>query len=580
MLRINLSPKAPRHLIITCKKEEAPEVGILLYRQVLHPVGVSMAPPHYSTIPGNEVARFHIAKRHLERLRLTFPQATISHTLNERLNILARREYEELEVPEVKVPGLRKGIELLGHQKIAVERIVGDVCDKGVEHFFLDDEMGLGKTLMALSVLQCLDPATAYPCIAVVPNGIKYEAWADDAKKFFKDLDLVVIDTEQQNMAQRMALVEEQHAITVVNPESLWRITNIKDHQWAMCVVDEYHRFNNPRTRQTEGMLALPFDRGIFMSGTPIMNGKPEERWTMMHKAWPDKYPSYYGFTEMHTVKARRGGTVLAYRGLDALRRQIDPVELRRRKDHVLRDLPEKIFQRRTVRMNAEQRRIYDQILDNMLLELIDPDTGDTVKKPIISVLAQITRLKQASFSPELFGGSQHSAKLDDLKEVVRQLNGNGEKAIIFSQWSRATRIMQRELAEYSPAYVTGSIPKSQRREEIRRFQQDDDCQLFIGTIGSCREGITLTAASYVLFTDKGWTPAAHDQAADRAHRIGQKRTVNVVELFCEDSIEGDIEDMIQGKRNVANALVERDGGVRRKSFDLDDIRKLLEASR
>lgn len=580
MIKVNLSKSTPKHLVISCTREEAYEVRLLLYQQVLRPVGAGVPTIYFSKIPEQNIARFRLAQRHLEAIRLTFPMANISHRLNEQLNKIARKQYEELAIPDIKVPGLRKNVELLGHQKIAVDRIVGDYTDKGVDHFFLNDEMGLGKTAVALSVIQSLHPDTVYPCLCIVPNGIKYEAWLSDATKFFKGLDIAIIDTEKQSLAQRMNLIDEEHDITIVNPESLWRIDSFKLKEWAFCVVDEYHRYNNPTTRQTEGFLEINFVRGLFMSGTPIMNGRPEERWTMLHKAWPDKYPSYWAFKEEHTIKAHKGGKVIAYRNLGQLRAQVDPVELRRRKDHVLRDLPQKIYQRVTIKMSAEQRRIYDEILDNMLLELIDQDTGDTVKKPIISILAQITRLKQAAFSPELFGGSQHSAKLVELQDQVRALNENGEKAIIFSQWSRATNIIRRELEKYNPAYVTGKIKKVDRRAEIHRFQTDDDCQLFIGTMGACREGITLTAASYVIFTDKGWNPGAHDQAADRAHRIGQRRTVNVIDLFAQDTIEGPIEDLINGKRNVFNALIEKDGGVRRRSFDLEDIRKILEDHR
>lgn len=598
--------RKPRQLVLTCTCAESYDVQALLYQQVLRPNGLPVCVPRRNQ--QRDVARFRMRSSLLSQVQMTFPYAHTSPGLHSRLMKAARREYEDIEVPDITVPGLATDAlingELMGHQKIAIKEITdwlsGEVEDTytltHVPHsgyagptsdsYFLNDEMGLGKTLVALSVRRLLarqlraDPDYVFRTLIVVPNNIKYTSWMQDIDKFFPSLDYGIIDSDEQTMAQRVWLIEnEDLQVVIVNWESLWRIPQIQDIEWDFLIADEYHRAKNSTARQSLAFQALQFQKGLFMSGTGILNGRPEELWTVLNRAWPQKFPDINYFTSEHVVK-QRGRKVTAYKNLDKLQKMLRTSETRRRKDQVMRDLPEKIYNRILVPMGPDQRRIYDRILDEMTLERIDPDTGTVHITPVVNVLSQLTRLKQACFSPELFEGRPRSSKVDEVKRIVAEMSDQGEKVIIFSQWARATRILKRELAEYNPAYVDGDVKVSKRADEVNQFQNDPECKVFIGTIASCKEGITLTAGSYVIFTDKGWTPAENEQAAARAHRIGQARTVHVLEIFTQDSIEAEIEDLLQRKQNVFNNLMERDGGQRNMRIESTDVRDIIRRAR
>ncbi len=258
---------------------------------------------------------------------------------------------------------------------------------------------------------------------------------------------------------------------------------------------------------------------------------------------------------------------------------------IRRRKDQVLKDLPEVIYKPVLVALSKEERKVYDQIEEEMLMEMDD----GTIEN-IGDARVQILRLKQACFSPELFGGTGKSSKVEELKTIIRELVASGEKAIVFSQWERACVILKRELEEeFGIAYVTGKVKNKDRMEEIRKFNEDDDCHIYIGTIGANREAINLGVATYVIFTDEGWTPAGHDQAIGRSAAGGLRgahakegTVVTVITMRAEDSYEQYIEGMLNKKKAIVARTVERDTGKSEKieRVTINDIRSALSRSR
>lgn len=392
----------------------------------------------------------------------------------------------------------------------------------------------------------------------------------------------------------------------IANPEVHWRIGQYLDvlgfdytereaHDWAYCIRggrQAYVNFLNwckPAKHKKMEWMVLGTDDPTApkMYSQGHGGGNVVQGWEKVVRIEPDGEDDVYslttttgnyvawGYASKNCIF--NGYKVIGYRNLGELKDFFMARSIRRRKSQILADLPEKVYSARYVTLTNEQRKLYNEIRDEMILWL-----DDGTHKTVNSVLARTTRLKQACFSPELYQGSPVSAKLDELKEIVEELTASGEKALIFSQWSKATRILQRELAQYNPAYVDGSIPLSKRTAEQDRFNDDEECQLYIGTIGANRESITLSAATYVIFTDKGWTPAENEQALSRSAAGGLRGLeagvdkVHIIELQALDTLEERIEALLEKKRRLNNLLVERDGGDRMDRMTIQSIRDIL----
>lgn len=596
-----------RHIVLVCDAVEAEEIHMIIYNDVLE----REVYPRRERMRSGTV-RYRFAMKYLDPLMMTFPYAEFSPALDSRLSARAAEELQAMPVPDLDLDGFTG--ELRDYQKIAVGRMIGK------KRFGLHDDLGLGKGVMALAAIV---GGQRFPALAIVPNGPKFN-WLREGERF-TDATISVVDG---TAAQRRAAIQTEADITIVNTEalrvkswtddevcqdthcSMWQDESVPQErrmhnhtwyefknpglffeddsqsvvrdidlpdmdwlEWNVAVVDEYHRFKNPLAQQTIGLHMIHSTRKWAMSGTPVLNGRPEEYWSILHWLWPKKFPSFYQFEKEHCVK--KGSRVIAYRGLTELRDFLNVRTLRRRKDQVLSDLPEVVYVDDYIDLTPEQRRLYNEILERMRIWINEEP------RRLVNVLSQITRLKQACFSPELYEGSAHSAKLDRLKELVRELTREGHKAIVFSQWSKATRIIERELSEYNPAYIDGTVPARDRMAEVDKFNNDETCQLFIGTIGACREGFTLSAATYVIFTDEGWVPAEMMQAAGRSAAGGLRGegvggSVHIITLRANETIEDDIQVLLRRKQQMNNRLTERDSGARVERIEMDDIRTLL----
>lgn len=475
-----------------------------------------------------------------------------------------------------------ESVECVGRKKCRCIRV--DAADR---LYVTDHYIVTHNTYSAYAALCLLE---AFPALVVCPNNAKW-VWQRVGEEV-TELDIQVVEGTP---AQRAEQIEREADVTIINFEGLRAVKMpdpedkrrklvipksnpaLFDYEYAMLITDEYHRVKNPGAQQTVGYLELEAERQLHMSGTPILN-RPDEIWPTLHRIDPARFNSFYMFEK--AIVMRDGGKIVGYepRAMSDLRSYIAEKSLRRRKDQVINDLPHVVYSTRPVELTTEQRRLYNQIRDNFIIE-----TEDQQQKRV-HYRSQIMREKQACFSPELYGGSTTSAKIDELKVVVKELVDNGEKAIIFSQWAKATRIIERELADYNPAYVDGSVKGSKRMAQVDKFNEDEDCHLYIGTIGANKESITLDAATYVIFTDKDWNPKNNEQAAARSaagglRGVGVEGTVNIIELIARDTIEEKIEEMLAHKIAVFNSLIEADGGAEPVRITLEDYRNLFEES-
>ena len=223
---------------------------------------------------------------------------------------------------------------------------------------------------------------------------------------------------------------------------------------------------------------------------------------------------------------------------------------LRRKKQEVL-DLPDKIYQTEYVEMTAKQKLIYNEVKAEIKSNI---DKIKIANNP----LTELIRLRQATgFTGILSSDIQESAKLDRMEEMVEEFVENGQKVIIFSNWTQITDPVVKRLRKYNPAIITGQIKDEDKKAQERKFMQDDSCKVIIGTIGAMGTGLTLTAATAEIFLDSPWNRANKEQAEDRAHRIGTKSNVTIVTIVCKDTIDERIEELVYKKGMMADMLVD-----------------------
>lgn len=582
-MKLTLSrPRDPRgkHIVLVCTKEESWVAHSVINEEILQGNAYPV-----KERKGDEIL-FRFNLRFLDRLSLAFPMAELSEGIHRGLKRIEVERLAAMPVPTCSWPGLENG-ELHDYQKVAAKKIVDADID------FLNDEMGLGKTITVLAAVRKLQ---AFPALVVCPNSAKLTSWKDDIEKFFPGVSYAIVDG---TASQRAEAIAKRADITVVNFEGIrakpihedpenphsaiidYTHTNpgLFAEPYEFCVIDEHHRVKTPNAQVTYGFFQLLATQWLQMSGTPILN-RPEEIWTALNKIYPETFPSYDGFVATIGISAPGSDRIVAYRpdAMAELRDFLASVSLRRRREQVLDDLPQVVHVPRVVKQSREERKLYEQIRDELLLELEDGSI-----KEIFGILPQITRLKQAAFSPELYGGSKKSSKIVELKEIVAELVASGEKAIIFSQWSKATRIIERELVDYNPAYVTGEVKTKDRPAQIRKFVNDPSCHLYIGTTAANREAINLGVATYVIFTDDGWTPAEKDQAIGRSAAGGLRGAhlnadtkVHVITLQAEDTIEQRIDLILNKKRALFDRMIERDGGKKIQKISVTDIKLIL----
>lgn len=444
--------------------------------------------------------------------------------------------------------------------------------------FHLGDEQGLGKTKQAIDIAVSRRHQFKHCLIVCGVNSVKLN-WYHEIQTHSNEKARLIgmrwnarrqewVEADNPNRARLEDLNSDlKEFFLIINIEAL-RNAEIADKLAKMCkdgtigmvVVDEIHKAKNPSASQTKGLLKLQSYYRLSLSGTPLMNS-PLDLYTVLKWLGVEQH-SFTSFKRRYCVFGGYGGyEIIGYRNLDELRKRLESVQLRRLKKDVL-NLPPKIRKIEYVEMGPAQRRIYHEILRA---------TRENIDKIKLSPnpLAQLIRLRQATGAPELLSSSvTESAKMDRLEELVEELAESGQKAIVFSNWEEMTAIARRRLARFNPAYVTGQVDNATRFNEINRFQNDPDCKVIIGTIGALGTGVTLTAAQTVIFLDKPWNMANTEQAEDRAHRIGTTGTVNIITLVCAGTIDERIEEIIQMKADLADALVDGDAVKLNKLVD------------
>ena len=432
------------------------------------------------------------------------------------------------------------------------------------DRFLLGDEQGLGKTKQVIDIAVAKKLIRGYKhCLIICGvNGLKWN-WKSEISTH-SDEKAHILGAKINSKGKEVVGSSKDKLADLNNlPDSYFIITNIESlrdtdilnkikeltqtGQIEMVVIDEIHKCKNPASQQGKAILQIKAETKIAMTGTPLMNS-PLDLFIVLKWLEFEKH-SFYQFKKHYCVMGGYGGyEVVGYRNLGELQSNLESLMLRRLKKDAL-DLPDKLYSIEYVEMSAKQTKIYNEIKQEIKQQI---DKIKISNNP----LAQLIRLRQATgFTGILSSQIKESAKLDRLEEIVEELVDNGEKAIIFSNWTEMTNITYERLKRFNPAIITGET--KDRKEQQEKFMTDPDCKIIIGTIGAMGTGLTLTAASTVIFLDSPWNRANKEQAEDRAHRIGTKSNINIITLVCKDTIDERIEELINKKGVMADALVD-----------------------
>jgi hypothetical protein len=432
----------------------------------------------------------------------------------------------------------------------------------------LADDMGLGKTLQTLALL--LAQAKHGPSLVVAPTSV-CRNWLDEARRFAPGLRVQILGT-----GDRAQVVRELQPLDVlvcsygILQQELELLS--KKH-FRVVVLDEAQAIKDAATQRSRAAAQLVADMRIGLSGTPIEN-HIGELWSIMNFLNPGLLGTAKQFEERFAKPIARDADPAA---AQLLKRLIRPFILRRRKNDVLDDLPEKTVITLRIEPSEAERALYAALKQDALSRF---EQASQTSQARIQILAEISKLRRAACHPKLVTKQDDipSSKLLAFEELLTELRENGHRTLVFSQFvDHLTLVRQRlDQLQVSYQYLDGSTPSAQRARAVADFQAGEG-DAFLISLKAGGSGLNLTAADYVVHLDPWWNPAVEEQASDRAHRIGQTRPVTIYRLVMQDSIEERILALHANKRELADDLLE--GTSRASALSLEDLLNLLRDS-
>ncbi|WP_217914009.1 DEAD/DEAH box helicase [Miltoncostaea marina] len=398
----------------------------------------------------------------------------------------------------------------------------------------LADDMGLGKTVQAATAMARLAAAGELNrALIVAPRGLLTQ-WRAALEEWAPGLSVIRVDGGADERAWRWRAAKN---VFLTGYEVARNDAGVlRRRPWDLVVLDEAQRIKNPDAATSAALKRIPRLRAWALTGTPLEN-RVEDLASILEFVAPN----------------RDGGAVQPLRPGSGLWGRQAEVQLRRRKEDVLGDLPPKTVVTVELRLGREQRRAYEALegAARSRLRALGEDAS------VMNVLEAITRLKQVcNYCPD----TGRSAKQDDLLERMDEIAAAGNRALVFSQWTNerfgAARIAV-GLARFRPLVYSGALSAEERDGVVRRFSEDPERRALVLSLRAGGQGLNLQQASYVVHFDRWWNPAVEDQATDRSHRAGQRYPVTVYEYVCGGTIEERIQQILDDKRALFRSLVD-----------------------
>ena len=438
----------------------------------------------------------------------------------------------------------------------------------------LADDMGLGKTLQMIAVLLAakLEGKTGTSLI-VTPASLVFN-WGEEFKKFAPELKVTLAAGTQAERQKR--LEESVHSDVLITSYDLLKrdAALYEGREFLYQVLDEAQYIKNHTTAAAKAVKVIKSRFRFALTGTPIEN-RLSELWSIFDYLMPGFLYGYDTFRREFEIPVVKNNDQEA---MERLQRMVGPFILRRLKQDVLRDLPEKTEEVRYVQMTGKQRKLYDGQAIH-LRSLLDHQSEEEFNNSRFQVLTELTRLRQICCDPALcfedYG--DETAKTDACMELVQSAVDGGHRLLVFSQFTSMLDILSSRLdGEHVEHFmITGATPKEKRLQLVNAFN-GGAVPVFLISLKAGGVGLNLTGADMVVHYDPWWNLAAQNQATDRAHRIGQQKNVTVYKLITKDSIEEKVLELQETKRELADRIIGQ-GTEQAAPMTREDMLRLLE---
>lgn len=438
----------------------------------------------------------------------------------------------------------------------------------------LADDMGLGKTVQALSYLEYYRRTEgSLRALVVCPTTLIYN-WENEIRKFTPSLRYRIhhgpLRTRKKEELENVEVV----ITTYGTLRSDIKVLSALPLDYA--ILDESQAIKNPSSKVTKSAILLQAKHRLCMSGTPLQNNTFDV-YAQMNFLNPGMLGTMEFFRQEFAIPIDKLGEPDRK---EHLRKLLYPFILRRTKEQVAKDLPEKQEMVLFCEMEDEQRSIYDAYRNDYRNQILGSIEAQGIQRSQLTILQGLMKLRQICDSPAILNEQEkfpnHSIKLDELARELKE-DMSDHKALVFSQFLGMLALIREKLEELEIPYVyfDGSTSAPDREKAIQRFQQDDTVRVFLISLKAGGVGLNLTAADYVYIMDPWWNPAVEQQAIDRTHRIGQTKNIFAYRMICKDTIEDKILQLQDRKRALAKDIISDDTGFV-KSLTREDVEYLF----
>ncbi|GAA0368894.1 DEAD/DEAH box helicase [Alkalibacterium iburiense] len=440
---------------------------------------------------------------------------------------------------------------------------------KSLDHFgfggVLADDMGLGKTIQTITFLLSKYEEQGGQYLIVCPSSVVFN-WQYEWKKFAPGIETIVISgNKEEREAKKQQAIDENIPIWITSYPLVQRDSDLyEDQSFKTIVLDESQNVKNSSAKTTQAVKRLKSDTKIALSGTPIENHLGE-LWSLFSIVQPGLFKNRKAFQSMKQER---------------IAVKIKPFVLRRLKRDVLQDLPEKTETTEYIDLSEEQKRVYQVQHAAIKQEIEEMTQSDTIQTNRIKVLAGMTRLRQICCDPRLilpnFEGE--SSKLERLMEYLEEARENGKRVVLFSQFTSMLSIIRERLDALGRDYhyLDGQTKNEDRLHLTTRFNTGEK-DLFLISLKAGGTGLNLTGGDTVILFDSWWNPAIEDQAADRVHRFGQKKSVQIIRFITKGTIEERINDLQEQKRELIDSVITKGQSQPLTSLTTEEVLALLE---